>query len=431
MPAKPAPAERLRIDGLGAGGDGLARWADGGPAFVPDTLPGEDVLARRGTRRGAGYAAEVLRIVSASADRQTPPCPHFGACGGCALQHAGPTTEADFKRDLLRQALRRAGVTLEPEAVVTVPAAGTRRRLDLALRRQGPRLLVGLHGRGEVGRGEGGIVDLTTCVIAHPTLVALLPGLRAALAGLDGLRREGSAVLNLLDTGVDLLLRSDAALSLSDRTKLVAFARQAGLPRLSWALGTGLPETVAQLAPVTLSFGTATVSVPPGAFLQASEPGEAAIRRAVLAGLPDKLPARARLVELFAGLGTLSFALAERGRVDAYEGEATAEEALRRAAGGQRIATYRRDLARQPLQPAELRGAAAVVLDPPFAGAAAQMVPLAASRVPTLIYVSCNPAALSRDLKPLLDAGYRVERVTPVDQFRWSTQLESVIVLRA
>ncbi|WP_309139626.1 RsmD family RNA methyltransferase [Siccirubricoccus sp. G192] len=171
------------------------------------------------------------------------------------------------------------------------------------------------------------------------------------------------------------------------------------------------------------------MSPPPGAFLQASPAGEAAIIDAVLAGLPERLPPRAAIAELYAGLGTLSFALAGRGRVTAYEGAAEAVAALAAAAGkaGARIQAVRRDLARQPLAAPELKPFAAVVLDPPFAGAAEQMALLAPAAVPRIVYVSCNPAALARDARPLQQAGYRVVAATPVDQFLWSPHLEAVV----
>jgi 23S rRNA (uracil1939-C5)-methyltransferase len=249
------------------------------------------------------------------------------------------------------------------------------------------------------------------------------------LRGVPTLRREGSAVLNLLDTGPDLLLRTDGALDAPARTKLAAFAAAHGVPRVAWALGDGAPEVAAQHGSVAIRFGGAVVHPPPGAFLQASPDGEAAIREAVLAGLPDRLPARAAIAELHAGIGTLSFALAERARVTAFEVSAEAVAALAAAAGrtGARIKAVRRDLARQPLLPAELKPYAAAVLDPPFAGAPEQVPLLARARVPRVVYVSCNPAALARDAGTLKRAGYRVLSAVPVDQFLWSPHLEAVV----
>ena len=267
-----------------------------------------------------------------------------------------------------------------------------------------------------------------TCLVLEPALVALIAALRRVLPGVAGLRRAGSAVVNRLESGIDLLLRTDGPLLATDRTKLTALARDAGLCRISWALNDGPPEPACQLIPPQATLAGVTVAPPPGAFLQASAVAEAAITAAVLAGLPDKFVGKARIVELFAGCGTLTFALAERARVVAYEGDRGAYEALRKAMAGRRIEAVQRDLARQPLNVKELAGAAAIVLDPPFPGALAQMPGIAGSGAARIIYVSCNPGALARDAKALHQAGYQVLTATPVDQFLWSAQVESVVV---
>ena len=213
------------------------------------------------------------------------------------------------------------------------------------------------------------------------------------------------------------------------RLALAAFAATHGLPRIAWASLKGTPEVAAQTGTAFIRFGAAEVAVPPGAFLQASPEGEAAIREAVLAALPGKLVGRARIAELFAGLGTLSFSLASRAPIIAYEGDAAAVAALANAAGkaGARITATRRDLARQPLLLKELQGFPVLVLDPPFAGAAEQMALIARARVPHVVYVSCNPAALARDAKLMHAAGYRLRMAVPVDQFLWSPHLEAVV----
>ncbi|WP_149541112.1 class I SAM-dependent RNA methyltransferase [Siccirubricoccus phaeus] len=419
-------SEVLEIAAMGAAGDGIARHA-GGTVFVPGALPGEIVRAEI-----AGQRAKPEAWLRESPDRIAPLCRHFGSCGGCTLQHWAAAPYAAWKREKLVAALAAAGFRDAPVAeLVRVPAA-SRRRADLALRRAAGSITLGLH-----ATGQGAVVDLAECHVLDPRLVALFEPLRALLRRLPALKREGSAVLNLLDTGPDLLLRTDGVLDAAGRALLAGFAQAHGLPRIAWAQGRAQgsgqgnrpAENAVQLGPVALRFGSASVAPPPGAFLQASPGGEAAIIAAVLAGLPPKLPARARIVELHAGLGTLSFALATRARVEAYEGAAEAVAALAAAAGasGARIRATRRDLDRQPLAPAELHGVASLVLDPPYAGAAAQMPLLARARPPRILYVSCNPAALARDAKPLAQAGYRVVAATPIDQFPWSAHLEAVV----
>ncbi len=350
----------------------------------------------------------------------TPPCPHFGACGGCSLQHWAAEPTASWKTGLLTQALQRAGFTDIPlGAYVRTPPA-SRRRVDLAFARDGAAFRVGLH-----ARLSDGITDLTVCHVLNPALVALIDKLRGLLPRLRMVRRSGSAITNLLDTGPDLLLRTDAEMTTGDRTLLAAFATEQGICRISHAMGNAIPETACLLRPPTITLSGVRVSPPPGAFLQASPGAEKAMIEAMLSALP-RLPPKARIAELFAGCGTFSFALATQARVTAWEGDEAAVSALR-GAHAARIEAIHRDLARQPLRAAELAGFAAIVLDPPWQGAAAQMPELAAARAPLVIYMSCNPASLSRDAAVLQNAGYQLLQATPIDQFLWSARLESVV----
>ena len=389
-------------------------------------LPGETVRAQPIVKRGEGWSAETTAILASSPERVDPPCQHFPACGGCSLQHWRTEPYLAWKSGLLEAALRRAGYapTLVP-IVQTPPRA--RRRMDLAVRRDGRAVRLGLH-----APRSATVVDLLDCHVLHPTLTALLPALRATFGALAALRRKASVVVNLLGTRPDLLLRTDGDLTAPDRTRLAAFARAHDVPRIAWARGDGVPEIAYQLHPPTLRFGNVTVTPPSGAFLQASEAGEAALIAAVLAGLPTTLPARARVADLYAGCGTLTFALAGRTRVAAFEGDANAVTALRAGANAAglsgRVEAQHRDLARQPLSAKELAAYAAVVLDPPHGGAAAQVTQIAASRIARVIYASCNPAELSRDAGVLHDAGYMLLSAVPIDQFLWSARLESVTV---
>jgi 23S rRNA (uracil1939-C5)-methyltransferase len=409
----------LEVTALGAGGDGISR-IDGQAVFLPGTLPGERWRVRPGGRR-----AEAL-LGAPSTERVEPVCRHVADhCGGCLLQHWDLDAQARWKRDLLIQALARAGFPDAPvDETVTTPT-DSRRRADLALRRRPDgSVAVGLH-----PRGSGEVLDLVECHILRPALFALVAPLRALLKRLPALARDGSAVVNLLDSGPDILLRTDKALDAAGRRLIAAFAQQLGIPRITWAERDGVPEVAAQGGTVRLMLGAIEVAPPPGAFLQASREGEAAITAAVLAALPAKLRARPHLLDLYAGIGTLSFPLAARGRVTAVEGHAEAAAALGAAAGkaAARVTALRRDLVRQPFLPAELKAFDVVVLDPPFAGAAEQVAQFARSAVRHVVYVSCNPVALARDAATLREAGFGVTAATPVDQFRWSAHLESVV----
>jgi 23S rRNA (uracil1939-C5)-methyltransferase len=411
------------IERMGAGGDGIAP----GPIYVPQGLPGERLHVEINGKRGDGALATIHEILNPSLDRIAPACAHFlEGCGGCALQHWAPTPQAAWKRERLRVALARGGFPEAPIAETITTPPGVRRRADFAIRRGTDGLRLGFH-----AAGSAAILDIAACPVLHPRLVAVLKPLRDLLPRLPALKRDGSAVLNLLDTGPDLLLRTDGTLDAAGRAMLAAFAAAHGLPRIAWARGNGVPEIAAQLGPVAITLSGVAVTPSPGAFLQASPEGEQAIIAAMLAGLPAKLAGRGRIADLHAGFGTLSLALARRGRVTAFESDGAAVAALANAAAkaGLPLAGMRRDLVRQPLTVAELAPFAAVVLDPPFAGAEEQAGLLARSAVPAVIYVSCNPQALSRDLRFFADQGWRVDAATPIDQFLWSGQFEAVVAL--
>lgn len=415
----------VEVTALGAAGDGIAALADRTTCFIPRGLPGDRLRVALGARRRDGTHARLVEVLSPGADRVPPPCPHFEeGCGGCAVQHLAPAAQAAWKRDRLREALSRGGYPDAAVAETVTTPPGRRRRADFAVRRGPGGITLGFH-KG----GSAEIVDLATCTVLDPRLVALIAPLREMLRRLPALRREGSAVVNLLDTGPDLVLRTDGPLTSAERVALAGFAREAGVPRIAWALKDAPIEIAAQTGPAAITLSGAELAPAPGAFLQASPEGEAAIVAAVLAALPAKLTGRGRIADLHAGLGTLSIPLAARGRVTAFESEASAVTALAAAAGraGVPVTATRRDLDRQPLTVAELAGFAVVVLDPPHAGAQEQVPLLARSAVPLVIYVSCNPAALARDARAFAQAGWALAAATPIDQFVHSAQLEAVV----
>ncbi len=432
-PAPRPPATPLRLDSietltitaLGAQGDGIAHGTDGTARFIAGALPGESVTATPLT----GNRATLETILTASPDRVTPPCPVFGTCGGCSLQHWRDGAALAWKAGRVRESLARAGFAI-PETVSIVPCpAASRRRADFALLRPPgvakAGIVLGLH---EPGRKT--IVPLTSCPALVPPLSALIESLRAMLGGLQAFRREGSAVLNLLDSGPDLLLRTDAPLTPPDRAALTGFARANALPRIAHATLRGAPETVCELGPPLIALGTLTLRPAPGAFLQASREGEAAIRAAIAEALPALRTNRKhpRIVELYAGIGSFTGALAAHGGVTAYEGNAEAAAALRHASGGHGIAVVTRDLVRQPVPASDLKKAEIVVLDPPFDGAGPQLAEIAASGIRHVIYISCNPAALGQEAKLLCAAGYTLARLALIDQFVWTTGIETVAV---
>ena len=426
---KPPEPAQVHIDRVGSEGDGIARLPDGTSLYLPLTLPGETVTARPLQSRGDGWHAFAEIIANPSDARVDPPCRHFGRCGGCVLQHWRDAEYRTWKTSLLSYALKQAGFATPDPLPFIQGLPGERRRIDFAVRRTAGRIVLGLH---EQRSAE--VIDLTDCLVLHPALMALMPPLRVLLQGLRAIQREGSVVINLLDSGPDMLLRTDAALTLEDRIALTGFATQHGLPRISRVGANDTPETIGLLRPPVTSMSGVSVRPPPGAFLQATAEGERAIMEAVLAGMPKKITSKTRVAELYSGCGTLTFALAGVVRVAAYEGDTATFTALKQAInqGGVagRIEPFQRDLARQPLSAKELGAFAAVVLDPPHGGASAQIGQIAAAKVATVVYVSCNPATLSRDARVLASAGYKLDSITAIDQFLWTARLESVSVFR-
>jgi 23S rRNA (uracil1939-C5)-methyltransferase len=426
---KPPEPAQVHIDRVGSEGDGIARLDDGTVLYIPLTLPGETVTARPLQSRGDGWHAFAEIIADPSEARVKPPCRHFGRCGGCVLQHWRDAEYRAWKTGLLSYALKQAGFATPDPLPFVRGLPGERRRIDFAIRRVAGRIVLGLH---EQRSAE--VIDLTDCLVLHPILMALMVPLRALLQSLRAIQREGSLVINLLESGPDMLLRTDAALTLEDRIALTDFANQHGLPRVSRVGANDTPETIGLLRPPVTSMSGVSVRPPPGVFLQATAEGERAIIEAVLAGMPKKITSKTRVAELYAGCGTLTFALAKAVRVAAYEGDTATVGALKQAVNLSgmpgRIETFQRDLARQPLSVKELGAFAAVVLDPPHSGASAQIGQIAAAGVATVVYVSCNPATLSRDARLLASAGYKLAQVTAIDQFLWTARLESVCVFR-
>jgi len=408
----------LDILEIGARGDGVAEQG-GERYFVPFTLPGEVVEAEPIDRRGEGIAARLIEVLAPSRHRETPPCAHFGLCGGCALQHWRRDAYTAWKVGLIERALKQRGVAAPAFERPLLGEPGERRRVDFVLRRQGRRVLAGFH-----ERASARVVDVGTCVIARPSLTALLDPLRAALAGILPDGAAADAVANDTDSGLDVLIRPHKRLELSidRRQALVDLAERAGLARLSWG-DRAAPEPIVTLRTPLLILGDATVEPPPGGFLQATKRGEATMRAAVNAWVGNA----PKLADLFAGIGALT--LGRPGRLSLFESDkpsVAAVDATARRIGGNRVSAERRDLFRNPLGTKELDAFNAVVLDPPRAGAAAQVAEIARSTVPRIVYASCDPGSFARDARVLQDGGYRLEKLKPIDQFLWAGHVELI-----
>ena len=395
---------RFTIERLGHQGDGIAA----GPVFAPRTLPEEVV-----TGTVVGDTLTDIRIVEPSPDRVAAPCRHYRSCGGCQLQHASDGFVAGWKIEVVARALSANGLSA-PLRPILSSEARSRRRATLSARRTKQGATAGFH-----ARASDVIVEIPDCQLLHPDL---MPALAAArdLARIGASRRgELSLTATLSDSGLDVAVTGGLPADGPLMHELAVAAQRHDLARLTWN-----GETAAARRPPIQHFGRAAVTPPPGAFLQATASGEAAL----LAAVRETTRGAARVIDLFAGSGTFGLPLAETAEVHAVEGDKAMIKALdhgwRHAQGLRKVTTEARDLFRNPILAADLARYDACVIYPPRAGAEAQVSELARSGISRIAHVSCNPVTFSRDAKTLVGAGYRLDWVQVVDQFRWSAHVE-------
>jgi 23S rRNA (uracil1939-C5)-methyltransferase len=402
--------ERLVIDRLGHRGDGIAD-TPAGPVYVSYALPGETVEAE--PIAGQPDRRRLLRVERASADRIAPVCPHFGTCGGCAVQHWA--AYRDWKRDLVANAFAQAGIAAEIGDLVDAHGEGRRRAVFHARRGGDGRLAIGFA----AARAHH-VVPIEACPVLAPGMDGALAAARAIAATLEG-RKPLDIQVTATESGLDVDVRGSGPLTAPLAAALARVAESRRLARL-----TRHGELIAQHSVPVIAVGRARVVLPPGAFLQATAAGEAALARLVA----GHVAGAKSVADLFAGIGPFTLRLAEQARVTAVDNDAAAIDALRKAAtatqGLKPVDAQIRDLFRRPLAAPELSRFDAVLFDPPRQGAEAQARELARSRVPIVAAVSCNPATLARDARILLDGGYRLGPVMPVDQFRYSAHVEIV-----
>lgn len=397
--------EDYLITRLGHHGDGIAD----GPVFAPLTLPGETI-----TGRLEGERLLDVRIVTPSENRVKPLCRHFKSCGGCQLQHASESFVADWKVDVVKKALLAQGLKAEMRPIIT-SSANSRRRAVFSVKRTKKGAMAGFH-----IRSSDVIIEVPDCQLLHPSLVAVIPAIEAISVVGSSRKAELSVTATVSTVGVDLSVVGGKPLDRTLQSELGQECERWGLARLSWD-----GDVVAQRNPPSLRFGPADVVPPPGAFLQATEEGEAALLTTIQEIVGDAKSG----IDLFAGCGTFTLPLATRARMHAAESEAAMLEALdagwRKATGVRHVSRETRDLFRNPFMAEDLRYDFAVV-DPPRAGAEAQCVELGKSDIPVIAFASCNPVSFARDAVILIKAGYTLEWIQVVDQFRWSSHVELV-----
>ncbi|HEY6755353.1 MAG TPA: RNA methyltransferase [Pseudolabrys sp.] len=405
--------EQLKIVRLGHRGDGVADTAEG-PVYVPFTLPGETVTVE--PVAGHPDRRHLVHIDKPSHERTEPVCKHFGACGGCALQHWSLAEYHLWKRSLVVEALAQADVVAPVGDLIDAHGAGRRRAVLHARRGTGDVLEVGF-----TAPRAHHIVAIDACPILAPGLAGAI---RAAWAIAETLKPTGKPLdiqMSATDSGLDVDVRGSGTLNPQRLATLARIAEAHNLARL-----TRHGELVAQRTQPLLQVGRAQVPLPAGAFVQATAEGEATLARLVI----SQVGKARRVADLFAGIGPFALRLAETARVSAADSDANAVKALERAAATTRglkpIEAQVRDLFRRPFVASELKAFDAVVFDPPRQGAEAQARELAKSTVPIVIAVSCDAATFARDAKILIGGGYMIDGVTPIDQFRYSHHVEIV-----
>ncbi|WP_291866068.1 class I SAM-dependent RNA methyltransferase [Bradyrhizobium sp.] len=409
--------ERLAIDHLGHHGDGVA-VAVGQNVYVPYALPGETVEVA--PVPGHPDRRRLLRVEAASPHRITPFCPHFGICGGCAIQHWDIEHYRAWKRDIVVETLARAGIDCDVAGLIDAHGLG-RRRITLHAR-------MGTHEVLKVGFNAAGthdIIPVDRCPILDPGLSGALDAAWALAEPLIAVGKPLDLQITATEVGLDVDVRGSGPLPSAMIATLSHLAEQHRLARL-----TRHGELVLMRTPPTIAIGTSQVTLPPGSFLQATVAGEEA-----LAALVSEHCKRSKhIADLFCGVGPFALRLAAKSRVSAFDSDTGAVTALQKAAtstsGLKPVKAEARDLFRRPLVPQELRDYDTVVFDPPRQGAEAQVRQLAASKIPVVVAVSCNVATFARDARVLIDVGFRIEGVTPVDQFRHTPHVELVARFR-
>ncbi len=412
----------LIIERLGHRGDGIA-VVNGESVFVPCTAPHDVIEAR--IQSGERRTGRLVRILEAGPHRIPPPCPHFGDCGGCALQHIQHQAYITWKEKVVRGALANQRFVMpKVESLVRV-APGTRRRATFAFHLSKNRVMsVGFN-----ALASHRVVDVWSCGVLHPSIAGLLPALRSVLPGVVKPGERGDVQATYTDTGLDVLIVAPGMPAMAARERLAAFAETMDLARLGWrkSKSKDIEPIVHRRAPV-VAFAGVGVEPPPDSFLQPSREGERVLADLLSEAIGPEQP----LLELFCGAGSFTFPLARGRNVHAVDGREDQTHALQMAAyaSGFPITTEVRNLGKRPYRGQELAPYRAVVLDPPRSGAKAQAQALAQAGPPVVAMASCEPATMARDARILVDGGYILDKITPVDQFPWTAHVEAVAVFR-
>ncbi|MBN9412408.1 MAG: class I SAM-dependent RNA methyltransferase [Candidatus Paracaedimonas acanthamoebae] len=407
----------LKLDDRGYG---IAQSENRETLIVPYSLPGEKVEIEKVQDRWC-----VKKIEEVSSERIAPPCPYYETCGGCVLQHMSSSAYADYKMKRLSQAMERHGVLRSSMDPLVILEPHLRRRAIFHALKTASETLIGYY---QVGSHH--LVDIANCLLLRPEINDLVVPLKRLLGNILKPKEKADIFLTFTKTGIDFLLKvkGNEPLDLLSIEALKTFAYEHSLARISFENDQEGWPIIALKTP-QIQFGFSMVEVSADGFLQTSTEADQLLTSLVLEGLPDE---SGKVADLFCGRGTFTLPLSETRKVDAYEMDGKALKALTQAVKTQQlpIQTYARNLFSDPLTPEHLDSYQSVVLNPPRQGAAAQAKMLALSKVSHVVMISCNPDTFARDVSFLQKGGFRLEKLTPVDQFLWSPHVEIVAHLR-
>ncbi len=413
----------IEITSVGAQGDGIGEGPDG-PIYVPMTMAGDTVKASITRKDRNGTYANLVEVITPSADRTEGMCKHFGKCGGCSLQMMPDDMYKKWVKSRAVAAIAHHGFDGDLVTDPILSPVGSRRRVAFKVLKTAGGLVFGFN-----ASGSHQVVPMTECPVAHEAITSLFAPLKQILTTTLGDRAAGTVHATLTATGVDLLIDVPMKLSLDHRVEWAEFADKHDIAAIHWQ-DDGFMDPVIIRREAIMDLSGTYVPLPPASFIQATKEGEDAIVGEIVAACAGSK----RVVDLFSGIGTFTFPLAKSSQVLAVEGAQGAIDALKygsdKAVGLKQIITKHRDLFRRPLTTKELSAFDAIVFDPPRAGAKDQAEEIAKSNATTVVAVSCNPNTFSRDARILVDGGYTLDKVVPVDQFLWSPHVELVGVFK-
>jgi len=415
---------RVKIDHIGAGGDGVVQTAEG-PLYVPFSVDGDDVEIKI-----QGKKARISHIHQASPDRITPLCKHFGRCGGCALQHVSSDYYGQWKQAQVKMALRHRGIEDAVILPIEISPLASRRRASLTALgvKKGPAVI------GFTQRASHNVIDITECPVLAPDIMAFLGPLREFLSPQLKCREKRAIQITLAENGLDVILEGSGEPDLDLRMDMAAFADNQDIARICWQdmkLKNPSYEILCERRKPYVTFDGRQIFIPPGSFLQATKAGELSLTSHLKAALGEDTD---KIVDIFAGCGTFTLALIGEYAVHAVEGKADMVTALKNSAHQmgkiRALTTEVRDLFKRPLLPHELKKYDTVIIDPPRAGAKDQIDEIIRSDIKNMVMVSCNPATFARDARTLTDGGFIMGDILPVDQFLYSPHIEIIAGFR-